>query len=201
MHFRTVFLAALTISMISYIIHQSRQTNHLAKDDLATFMEFKRRFGIRYSSKAHFNFRFRIFKDNLAYINDQNNQNPSFELGITQFTDMTFHEFKMKYLFQKPIPNDLKIKNNGAWLIDQIDWRAKGKVSEVKNQLKCGSCWAFSATGALESAYAISHDLNILLSEQELIDCSKSYGNYGCMGGLMAYAFNYIKDRKISLNL
>jgi|GEM_PF-6113822 len=49
---------------------------------------------------------------------------------------------------------------------ESIDWREKHKVSSVKNQEKCGGCWAFSSTGAVESAYAIKNNVlyNLTLS-------------------------------------
>jgi len=78
------------------------------------------------------------------------------------------------------------------------NFTALGKVSIVKNQGACGNCWAFSATGAYESAYFIDKNASILVSEQQLTSCSSTYGNAGCNGGWPANALAYIKAKKIA---
>jgi cathepsin H len=72
------------------------------------------------------------------------------------------------------------------------DWRSEGVVTRVKSQGVCGSCWAFSATGCVESHHAIKHGTQVLLSEQNLVDCAHAFNNHGCFGGLPSQAFEYI---------
>lgn len=75
-----------------------------------------------------------------------------------------------------------------------IDWRRKGAVSKVKNQGdKCNGCWAMVAAGALEGQHFRKTGRLVSLSEQNLIDCSSSYGNKGCQYGWVFKAFEYIK--------
>jgi len=80
-------------------------------------------------------------------------------------------------------------------LAEAIDWREQNAVTPVKNQGMCGSCWAFSTTGAVEGAEAIATGILTSYSEQQLVDCAGGkWGNQGCNGGLMDQAFAYIEE-------
>jgi cathepsin L len=140
--------------------------------------------------------RFEIFKANLDYINAHNSAgNHNFTLGVNEFTDMSNEEFvavMLGFVGEPEEPVNVHEYNPTRILADTVDWRTKGYVTGVKNQAQCGSCWSFSTTGATEGAHFKSAGKLVSLSEQNLMDCSTSYGNHGCNGGLMDNAFKYI---------
>ncbi|KAJ4904825.1 putative cysteine proteinase [Raphanus sativus] len=146
--------------------------------------------------------RFNIFKDNLKLIDEHNSvPDRSNDLGLTRFADLTDDEFraihlrgKMERLRSDPVIGDRYLYKEGDVLPDEVDWREKGAVVPVKNQGDCGGCWAFAAAGAVEGLNKIKTGELISLSEQELLDCDRGEdsGNFGCLGGSAANAFEYI---------
>jgi len=76
-----------------------------------------------------------------------------------------------------------------------VDWRKAGFVTPVKDQGTCGSCWAFAATSAIESAWQLKYGVQHILSPQNLVDCAwRGYGNLGCAGGNEEPSFQWVID-------
>lgn len=75
------------------------------------------------------------------------------------------------------------------------DLRENGYLLTVKDQGNCASDWAFSAIDALQGQYYKNYDQSEQLSEQDVIDCSKSFGNLGCDGGLMTQGFKVFRNQ------
>ncbi|KAH7671962.1 Actinidain protein [Dioscorea alata] len=140
--------------------------------------------------------RYNIFKDNLKYIDEHNAGNHSYNLTLNVFADLTNDEHRNMYLgFQSFTGENMDFKESNRYLFngdetlpDSIDWRDMGAVVGVKNQLECGSCWAFSAIAAIEGLNKIVTGTLISLSEQELVDCVRK----SCQGWLMTKAFEFI---------
>lgn len=161
------------------------------------FLEFRQQYRKEIVSPTELEYRFKVFQDNMDFIKKHNNKNSTYSLGVNHFADLTWEEFQNSYL-STPIDNEVSASlNTKVETVKEIDWREKGAVTPVKNQGMCGSCWAFSTTGSLEGALAINKGSLPSLSEQELVDCSRSYGNNGCNGGLMQFGFAYIQDHSV----
>lgn len=187
--------------------------------------DFKLKYGKVYENDLVEMARRAIFEHRLARIEEYNRRqlyfvapgekaNPSFSLGINHLTDLSPIEYASMNGFRAP--KQLKRTNKPGEpevdefiqkildddtieVPDEVDWRnVSGRVSRVKNQGNCGSCWAFATTGVLEGQEHLrlanlkgSEDI-IELSEQNLVDCDTTDG--GCDGGNIAEALEFVKS-------
>lgn len=170
-----------------------------------SFEEFKFRFGKVYNSESEEVRRELIFGANLKYIEETNAKNLTYTLGVNQLADMKPDEL-VSGVAPAPPPGALcgdgahlgQYSWDGSDLPDSVDWAAEGVVSEVIDQGRCGSCWAMSATGSVESAAAIAAGKLIALSPQQIMDCSRDTGSFGsCTGGRMYQAFEWDKTNDL----
>jgi len=164
------------------------------------FMEHISEYGLSYGTWDEYHFRAGIFKTNLDIIEKHNTSGANFELGINHLATWTHEEYKglLGYKPEMHTGKEIHESHYSSWGAPaaDADWRAKGAVTAVKNQGHCGSCWSFSATGAIEGAEFIDGTKKLTpLSEQQLVDCSTR--NDGCKGGSMGLAFLYAEKNPL----
>jgi len=195
--------------------------NGTVVDDTNLWKKFKtlqhRRYSLLEDKK-----RFNIWSERRQLIR-QHNANAAtkdnFTLGENQFLDWLPEEYNKMLGFRSsspyarrpktssypvipprpPLPPQLspyKLTVNVSSLPTTVDWTKLGYVNPVQDQGQCGVCWAFSACGALEGQYYKVTGTSAVMSEQNLLDCSGSYGNLGCNGGSMNAAFAYVQQTK-----
>ncbi|KAF3434040.1 hypothetical protein FNV43_RR25143 [Rhamnella rubrinervis] len=171
------------------------------------FRSFMEKYGKTYDTREEYRHRLGIFAKNMIRAAEHQLLDPTAVHGVTPFSDLSEEEFERMYTgmhgggglgFSNGVTETappLEVDD----LPETFDWREKGAVTEVKKQGGCGSCWAFSTTGAIEGANFIATGELLTLSEQQLVDCDnecdpteKDACDKGCDGGLMTNAYKYL---------
>ncbi len=156
----------------------------------STYMNQYNEFTDKYNKEFSYD-NFEVFKKNIKYIKEFNQQNNSYQLEVNQFADMNNFNFNASL---PKVEYEYYGLNNDTIVPEEVDWRKQNAVTHVKDQGHCGGCWAFSTTGSVEGVVAIKTGNLFNISEQQLIDCSGQEGNHGCGGGIMENGFQYIID-------
>ncbi|KAJ8408383.1 hypothetical protein AAFF_G00257970 [Aldrovandia affinis] len=149
-----------------------------------------------------------IWEENYRFIQDHNKRYKegmeTYEMGMNKFGDLTADEFvdvnRASFMMRTPKSRKRNLMLSARELrraasklnVKSIDYRNMGYVTPVEDQGFCGSCWAYSATGALEAQWMKKRGELIPLSKQQLVDCSTPTGNKACVGGRPSLAYTYI---------
>jgi len=138
-------------------------------------------------------YRYGIFKKNLAEYAELNAQEPLAHYGLTRFTDMTTDEYISGFTASVVEPDELEVDTSAK--AKPVDWTGK-YTTLIKDQGACGSCWAESAVQQVESDAMREHGWTGVLSTQELVDCtSAGQGSQrvGCGGGNPTEGYDVIQ--------
>jgi cysteine peptidase B len=190
-----VFALLLLVAAASALVYTpSRRFLTMAQK----FDEYTRFWNKTYSAIER-NARFENFKMNAAKIAKMNAETQArgygARFGFTKFSDWSEREQKNLNGFIPRRP--LGTRTVGKRSVEQaptegIDWAAKGKITPIKDQAQCGSCWAFSTAETVESAILMAGKDVQPLSTQEIVDCDSA--DQGCGGGDPQEALGWVKD-------
>lgn len=165
---------------------------------MGAFASFQEKFGKQYDSTEEWSKRLGVFASNFERMLELNKEHlligGEAVHGVTKFMDLTPDEFKAMYLTYTPKEHNVETVSfdlSKTYAAD-VDWRTKGALTAVKDQGQCGSCWAFSATEAIESYNFLAGNKLIELSPQQINSCDKV--DLGCNGGNTESAYEYVVE-------
>merc|ERR1712168_1424243 len=169
--------------------------------EVPDYAAFKAKWGKNYSAEEN-DVHMAAYLKKVEFINNHNAEydqgKHTFWCGVNEYSDMTDAEYDARngiLLPEEPISGPVR-SGDPATAPDAIDWREKGAVNPVKNQGHCGSCWAFSAMGALEGLTFLTGPSKGILpvcAEQQLVSCDT--GSHGCQGGFPNKCYDYVAEQ------
>jgi cathepsin L len=169
------------------------------------FVNYMAKFGKSYETLEEFQMRAALFQKWDQEIKQINANEYTSTHGHNHLSDWTAEEktrllgLKNMHIELQPRTAESEVKVGAGAPPTSWNWVTAGNyVNPIQDQGQCGSCWAFAAAAAMESAHAIFQGSLYKLSEQNLVSCAGArYGNLGCNGGLQTQAWNYAKTNPL----
>jgi len=193
------------VVLVSLVVVTSAAQVHTRWNELEgyTFKDYVLEYNKQYDS-LEYALRQKIFESKLADIRAHNKDDTyTWKKGVNQLTDWTHKEFTNLLGY---IPSSGPPKNSKGYVTYQrdttepampshVDWRTRSPpiLTPVKDQGRCGSCWAFGGTETMESVWALKTGLLSEFSEQQVLSCTENPddcgGTGGCGGGTAELAY------------
>ncbi|CAD8080593.1 unnamed protein product [Paramecium primaurelia] len=188
------YLILGTVLLLSAMVLQYKSDTQLANNHSSWMLKYNK----QYYSVLEQEYRRQVFEQNVKFIEETNQKQNDFVLEINEYADLTSEEFSIQYLhydhqFSDEQTTKQQIKENN--LNQEINWSKY--AGSVKNQGQCAS-YIFQTLDLLDANNKIINNNYNQLSQQDLIDCSSSYGNKGCQGGFVSNTLNYVKDKGLA---
>jgi cathepsin L len=209
---RTLCVVAALVLAVTVVA--SRDYSSPAVLEHYTFAQYIHEFGKAYHTPAEYKLHKQVFQQNLARIIAHNRHGKSWRAAVNKFTDMTDEESSRYRGYNLGMAAALKAERPLAKLPhvhlkdlpESVDWRTVTPpiVTDVKDQGGCGSCWAFATTEQIECAVAQAGSGLLVLSPQNVVDCTPNPkqcgGSGGCNGATAELGMGYVRDWGISLD-
>ncbi|OHT02178.1 Crustapain [Tritrichomonas foetus] len=184
-----IFLVELVTSKV--FLHASEERS---------FIQWMRNTNQFYTG-AEYHFRLGIYLSHSRWIRDFNKGKHTFKVGHNKFSAFTTAEYEslLGAKYTNPARKSLSkskplIKSTDKQIPESLDWRDRNLVNTIRNQMDCGSCWAFSAIASCEAAYSLVTGKLLQFSEQNLVDCVEDA--FGCFGGWPSDSIDHIVTKQ-----
>lgn len=212
----SVFVALQIIT--SETMSEETCNNNCTSTEIDKFIEFKKNYSKYYSTPEEECLAMEFFCQNYRKIIKHNSRkNSTFRMAVTAYTDQesrsvrasgVFEDIPREALAKKTLANVVitaakKVRKSPAFenrlkagTTDSVD--NSHLTGPVKDQGRCGSCWAFCASYVLQYQALVYRNISIEISDQELLDCNDSPRINACTGGNPFYAFWYANLKGVS---
>ncbi|BAM39811.1 uncharacterized protein TOT_020000082 [Theileria orientalis strain Shintoku] len=170
-------------TIISYLVDKKIELDDdFEVETIIKFKKFVRTFKKEYANADRYKIRYSYFRRNRVYIETFNSdKDRMYTLGYTSAADRSEVEMTGGILDSntiKYVPEDDPLSSGYGQIKDPnyypgklFDWRDKGVIIPIRDQGRCGSCWAFASADLISAALAIGGGSKLTFSVQQMLDC------------------------------